>query len=164
MTMQAVVRIMKKQLGLDIRQQRKCWKNIVTNKEFLSKSLSEGSIALVAAALFGMAAVILGAFGAHALKGLLTPEELQWYETGNRYHFYHTFAILTAGFFARSGNNRLFGYAAGAFSAGILLFSGSLYVMALSGLKSFGIITPLGGLAFILGWAMMAVGLHKKEE
>lgn len=121
-------------------------------------------ICLILAAVSGLLAVIFGAFGAHALKGSLSPDELQWYETGNRYHFYHTFAMLASGVLMRSTDNRLFGYAAVIFLGGIFLFSGSLYVMAVAGIKSLGMITPLGGLAFIGGWAIIAAGLIRKNN
>jgi len=107
------------------------------------------------AALSGFIAVALGAFGAHGLKPHLSAEALQWFETGNRYHFYHTFALLAVALIRN--DSKLLSYAGIAFLLGIALFSGSLYVMAVTGMKTLGMITPLGGLSFLAGWGMMGV-------
>jgi uncharacterized membrane protein YgdD (TMEM256/DUF423 family) len=105
-----------------------------------------------------MLAVILGAFGAHALKAHLNTDQLAWWETANRYHFYHAFAILLAALIFQGA--RLPAMAGYFFLAGIILFSGSLYLMALSEMLGLsrsilGPITPIGGLAFIAGWATL---------
>lgn len=110
---------------------------------------------LVIAALSGFIAVALGAFGAHGLKPHLSAETLQWFETGNRYHFYHTFALLAVALLRN--DSKLIRYAGFAFLLGIVLFSGSLYVMAVTGVKILGIITPIGGLAFLAGWGMLGM-------
>jgi len=107
-------------------------------------------------ALFGFLAVGLGAFGAHGLRGRLTPEDLAVFETAVRYQMYHALALLlVAAFLARSGDggSSLAGWA---FLAGILLFSGSLYLMVFTGARWLGAVTPMGGLAFLLGWAVLA--------
>ena len=109
---------------------------------------------LLLAALSGFVAVALGAFGAHGLKPHLSAEGLQWFETANRYHFYHTVALLAVALLSKN-DSKLLRYAGFAFLLGIALFSGSLYAMAVTGMKSLGMITPLGGLAFLAGWGML---------
>jgi uncharacterized membrane protein YgdD (TMEM256/DUF423 family) len=109
------------------------------------------------ASLLGGVAVVLGAFGAHALGSRLTPDLLATYETGVRYHFYHALALaLVALAFQRWPSASLLGLAGWLFVAGIVIFSGSLYVLALTGVRWLGAITPLGGLAFIAGWVVLA--------
>ena len=115
---------------------------------------------LVIAALSGFIAVALGAFGAHGLKPHLSAEAMQWFETGNRYHFYHTFALLAVGLLFVN-DSKLLRYAGFSFLLGIVLFSGSLYVMAITGMKTLGLITPIGGLAFLAGWGMLGVNAIK---
>jgi uncharacterized membrane protein YgdD (TMEM256/DUF423 family) len=101
------------------------------------------------AAINGGLAVMAGAFAAHGLKAHLSADALSVFETGARYHMYHALAIaLAAGLAARR--------AAWAFMAGIVLFSGSLYLLALTGVTLLGVITPLGGLCFIAGWGLLA--------
>jgi uncharacterized membrane protein YgdD (TMEM256/DUF423 family) len=108
-----------------------------------------------AGALNAFLAVACGAFGAHALKRRLDGERLAVFETGARYHIYHSLALVAVSWLATmrgTGAN-----AAGTlFLAGIVLFSGSLYALALSGVRKLGAITPLGGLCFLLGWADFA--------
>lgn len=103
----------------------------------------------------GFIAVAAGAFGAHALKEKLSPELLQTFETGARYQMYHAVALCLVGLgFARAPSPMA---AAGwSFVAGTVLFSGSLYALALSGVKVLGAVTPFGGLAFLAGWALLA--------
>lgn len=113
---------------------------------------------LLVGAVAGFLAVGIGAFGAHWLRSRLSSEMLAVFETGVRYHMYHTLAILlTAAAIGRLGDARLLGIAGWSFTVGILLFSGSLYVLALSGVSTFGAITPLGGLAFLAGWGALAL-------
>lgn len=107
----------------------------------------------ISGAVFAGLGVALGAFGAHALKARLTPERLETFETGVRYQMYHAFGLLVAGLALRSGMPAGWLAAAGGlFLAGILLFSGSLYLLVLSERRWLGAITPLGGVSFILGW------------
>jgi uncharacterized membrane protein YgdD (TMEM256/DUF423 family) len=108
-------------------------------------------------ALAGFVGVALGAFGAHFLKARLSAEMLAVFETGVRYHLIHAVALLvTAALMGRAGGRML--VAAGwLFSSGIVLFSGSLYVLAFTGITTFGAITPLGGLAFLAGWACLLI-------
>ncbi|MET0029386.1 MAG: DUF423 domain-containing protein [Candidatus Thiodiazotropha sp.] len=112
---------------------------------------------LVMAALSGMLLVILGAFGAHALEPRLPANHLVWWQKAVHYQGLHTLALFGTGLLALQHPGRALQWAGGLFLAGILLFSGSLYVMALTGLRSLGMITPLGGLAFIVGWFALLV-------
>lgn len=103
-------------------------------------------------------AVVLGAFGAHALKARISPQMLEVYHTGAQYHFYHALGMLLIGVLAaqlqNSGALRLSGFL---MLAGIVLFSGSLYLLAITGVTWLGAITPLGGLAFIAAWVVLAL-------
>jgi uncharacterized membrane protein YgdD (TMEM256/DUF423 family) len=109
-------------------------------------------------ALAGVVGVALGAFGAHGLEGRLSPEMLDVFETAVRYHLYHALALVaTAAILARLPSSRLVAAAGWAFLAGIVLFSGSLYLLALTGARGLGAITPLGGIAFLVGWALLAI-------
>src|SRR6476660_3444821 len=102
------------------------------------------------AALMGLVGVGFGAFGAHGLRGRLTPDMLAVFETGVRYQMYHAFALLITALALARFDGWLF-------TAGIVLFSGSLYALALSGVTVLGAITPLGGLAFLAGWACLII-------
>jgi uncharacterized membrane protein YgdD (TMEM256/DUF423 family) len=105
-------------------------------------------------ALNGAIAVAAGAFGAHALRERLEPRMLEVFETGARYQMYHALAIILCGVMAtRSATT-----AGWILQAGIVVFSGSLYALSLSGVKILGAITPLGGLAFLAGWGLLAWG------
>ena len=108
-------------------------------------------------ALAGVAGVGLGAFGAHGLRGRLSPEMLAVFETGVRYHMYHALALVATAALMGRLDGRLINAAGWLFTAGIVLFSGSLYVVALTGISVFGAITPIGGLAFLAGWACLAI-------
>jgi uncharacterized membrane protein YgdD (TMEM256/DUF423 family) len=110
------------------------------------------------AALLGFLGVALGAFGAHGLKGKVSESLLSAYQTGVLYHLLHAVALFSLALSARS-IGRDITIPAAAFVAGIVLFSGSLYAMALTGITRFGVITPLGGLAFLAGWAAVLVKL-----
>ncbi|UTV28252.1 DUF423 domain-containing protein [Photobacterium atrarenae] len=112
---------------------------------------------LVLAALSGAVTVSLGAFAAHGLKGHLSPYLLGVFETGVQYQAWHTLAIIACVILARILSSKAVLYAALFFAAGIVLFSGSLYGLALSGIKWFGPITPMGGVCFIIGWVALAV-------
>jgi uncharacterized membrane protein YgdD (TMEM256/DUF423 family) len=112
----------------------------------------------VAGAVAGFLAVAMGAFAAHGLKARLTPEMLGVFETGARYQMYHAFALFVAAWGCARWRTRTFSAAGSLFAAGIVLFSGSLYALALSGQKWLGAITPVGGLAFLAGWACLGWG------
>ena len=106
--------------------------------------------------LLGFLGVVFGAFGAHALKSRLSADMLVVFETGVRYQMYHAFAILiVAAAIGRIGDANLLVLAGWFFVAGVLLFSGSLYVLSLSGVGVLGAITPVGGLLFLIGWACL---------
>lgn len=108
-------------------------------------------------ALMGAVGVALGAFGAHSLRGLLSPDMLAVFETGVRYQMYHALAILMTAALTSRVEGRATVVAGWSFAAGILLFSGSLYALALSGITTLGAVTPLGGVAFLVGWTCLAV-------
>jgi len=115
---------------------------------------------LLVSAFLGALGVLLGAFGAHALRQRLTPELLRAFETGVLYHFLHALAL---GLVALALTTKRFPTGALTFSgwlfiAGVVLFSGSLYALALSGVKGLGAITPIGGICFVAGWVSLAVG------
>jgi len=118
---------------------------------------------LLSGTLMAMVAVMLGAFAAHSLKTSLDSYRLSVFETGARYQMYHALALILSGLMAgfNSLDQKWFRYAGCAFLLGILLFSGSLYCLALSGIKWFGAITPIGGVAFIIGWLLLLVGIVK---
>jgi uncharacterized membrane protein YgdD (TMEM256/DUF423 family) len=112
---------------------------------------------LLFGAILGFLGVALGAFGAHGLRSRLSPEMLAVFETGVRYQMYHVFALLiVASAMGHLGQPRLLIIAGWAFIAGIVIFSGSLYALALTGTAAFGAITPIGGLGFLVGWACLA--------
>ena len=108
-------------------------------------------------ALFGGVGVGLGAFGAHGLKGRLSQEMLAVFETGVRYQMYHALALLALGAMMTRLEGRAVVVAGWSFTAGILIFSGSLYALALSGVTMLGAITPIGGVAFLAGWLALAI-------
>ena len=113
---------------------------------------------LMIGAVLGFLGVVFGAFGAHALRSRLSPEMLAVFETGVRYQMYHAFAVLIiAAAIGRIGDARLLEMAGWFFFAGVLLFSGSLYALALTGTGILGIITPIGGLLFLVGWVCLGL-------
>ncbi|MAT92534.1 MAG: hypothetical protein CME59_08025 [Halioglobus sp.] len=114
-------------------------------------------IFITLAALSGMLAVAFGAFGAHALKNRLDDYAMGVFETAVQYHFYHSLALLAVGVIAlQQPQTALLKSSGWLFLLGIVVFSGSLYLLSLSGLKWLGAITPLGGLAFIAAWGCLA--------
>ena len=112
---------------------------------------------LLIGALAGFTGVTLGAFGAHALRGRLSPEMLAVFETGVRYQIYHALAIMATGLIAARMGGWLIVSAGWLLTAGIILFSGSLYLLVFTGVTRLGAITPIGGVAFLLGWACLAL-------
>lgn len=116
-----------------------------------------GRLFLTLGALNAMLCVILGAFGAHALKARLTPDMLAVWQTAVQYQFWHALALLVVGMLiAQRPEQKRMVWSGALMLAGILLFSGSLYLMCLTGMRGLGAITPIGGVAFILGWAALA--------
>jgi uncharacterized membrane protein YgdD (TMEM256/DUF423 family) len=112
---------------------------------------------LLIGALAGFIGVALGAFGAHALRTRLSPDMLNVFETGVRYQMYHALAVMATGLIVARMGGRLIVTAGWLFTAGIVLFSGSLYLLAFTGITMLGVITPIGGVAFLLGWGCLAV-------
>ena len=119
-------------------------------------------IVVLGAVLAGVA-VAAGAFGAHMLKPRLSERMLEVFETGVRYHMFHALALLFSGWAFIQWEVKYFQKAALAFVAGILFFSGSLYLLVLSEISWLGIITPLGGLCFIAGWTCLAMGFLRRQ-
>jgi uncharacterized membrane protein YgdD (TMEM256/DUF423 family) len=119
-------------------------------------------IFFISGAISGAIAVMLGAFGAHALRSSLSPDLLVTFETAVRYQMYHALALMAAAFaFSRYGPSILISAAGLLFISGTVLFSGSLYLLAATNIKWLGAITPLGGIAFIAGWLCLALGVWR---
>lgn len=127
------------------------------DKQFLSISFIMGAIA-----------VAFGAFGAHALRELVDEKAIQTWQTAVQYHFYHLFAIALTGILLKQGINVWYKRAGYLFISGILIFSGSLYIMTLlkatgaTSVNWLGAITPIGGVCFIAGWLFLLLGVRKK--
>jgi uncharacterized membrane protein YgdD (TMEM256/DUF423 family) len=119
-------------------------------------------LAATVAALSAAIAVALGAFGAHALKEILEPRDLVTFETAVRYQMYHAFALFAAAWVISRGGSGA-GNAAWAFVAGSVIFCGSLYLLVSTGQRWLGAVTPLGGVAFIAGWLLLAQAAWKTE-
>ncbi len=121
-------------------------------------------------ALLGALSVILGAFGAHSLKPIISEKGLATFETGVRYQFYHVIALFITGILYKEFTNNSLLWAGRLFWLGILLFCGSMYFLTfieigeLNNLKWVGAITPLGGACFIVGWIFLAIGISKKRS
>lgn len=124
-----------------------------TSKRFLSIGAISGALA-----------VMIGAFGAHGLEDRLSAEMLTIYHTGVDYHFYHTFALLVVGLLADRIPSRKLNAAGWCFTAGIIVFSGSLYALSISGITKLGAITPIGGLLLIAGWILLALSIIKSSH
>jgi len=116
---------------------------------------------LIAGSLSGFMAVLMGAFGAHGLSQKLSPESLGFFEVGARYQMYHALALLAAGFATERWLRGEFVVAGWCFLIGSVIFSGSLYALSLSGIRWLGAVTPIGGLAFLLGWLSLAWGVWR---
>jgi len=117
---------------------------------------------LVIGAIAMLAAVALGAFGAHALKSQLAPDLLAVYRTGVEYHFYHALGLLAVGLAAqRLPESKWLSASGWLMLAGIVIFSGSLCLMAVTGVRALGVVTPIGGVAFMVAWMLFAVAVLK---
>ncbi|MDZ7719854.1 MAG: DUF423 domain-containing protein [Balneolaceae bacterium] len=108
-------------------------------------------------------AVVFGAFGAHIVEGMLTPQRFEVYQTAVQYHFYHALGLLIVGTVSYHINNKWMKWSGYSLIAGILIFSGSLYLLTLLDIGWLGAITPIGGVAFILGWIFLFIAVLKKE-
>jgi uncharacterized membrane protein YgdD (TMEM256/DUF423 family) len=106
-------------------------------------------------------AVAAGAFGAHALRSRLAPDLLAVFETGARYQMYHAVGLFVAAWVGSCRPGRIAGWC---FAAGTLLFSGSLYALALTGIRTLGAITPFGGIAFLAGWISLVFAVGRDDE
>ena len=121
-------------------------------------------IFLAIASMFGGISVVFGAFASHALKDRLSDKSLAIWETGTKYQMYHALALmLVAILISRFPNSTLLAVAGYAFIAGVFIFSGSLYALTLTGIKWLGAITPIGGLALIVGWLCLAFATWRIE-
>jgi uncharacterized membrane protein YgdD (TMEM256/DUF423 family) len=116
---------------------------------------------LASAAIFGFLSVALGAFGAHSLKNLLDDYGKSVYEKAVMYQMFHGLALLAVGFSQHLNKDISFSVAGWGFFTGIFLFSGSLYILAVTGMKWLGAITPVGGVAFLFGWVWFALAIIK---
>ncbi|MEX1270677.1 MAG: DUF423 domain-containing protein [Balneolaceae bacterium] len=126
--------------------------------------MNTSKIFLIAGSVFMALAVTLGAFGAHIVQNLLTPERFEVYQTAVQYHFYHALGLLVLGAVAgRGAESAWFIWSGYLLAAGIIIFSGSLYLLTLTETGWLGAITPFGGAAFILGWLFFAVGILKQR-
>ncbi|MCY4041293.1 MAG: DUF423 domain-containing protein [Gammaproteobacteria bacterium] len=129
--------------------------------------MSPQAILIWGASLTGVG-VLLGAFGAHSLRSRLTSEALEWFQTGLNYHFIHSLSLLALALIliwlrtmTVPSSSGFLPQAAIAFIVGIVLFSGSLYLMALGAPRMLGMVTPLGGLAFLAGWALVVISIAR---
>ena len=110
-------------------------------------------------------AVILGAFGAHGLKAMLTASQMAVYQTAVQYHFYHGVGVILVGLIMYMvADLRAIEWVARCLFMGVILFSGSLYGLTLTEIRWLGVITPLGGVLFIVGWLILAVSLYQKRQ
>ena len=116
-----------------------------------------GQIFISISAILGLIGVALGAFGAHGLKERLSADMMSVYQTGSQYHLIHALALLGIGILARQMDVTAIKVAGISMIFGILVFSGSLYALAISGVRILGAITPIGGVGFMIGWAALAL-------
>ncbi len=115
-------------------------------------------------ALLALLGVAAGAFGAHALRGRLDPAQLQVFETAVRYQLVHALALLFVGAHGRTAPRAGAGPAGALFVAGVVLFSGSLYALVFTGVRTWGAVTPIGGLCFMAGWLALAHAFWPRRE
>jgi uncharacterized membrane protein YgdD (TMEM256/DUF423 family) len=117
---------------------------------------------LMAGSISGALSVMIGAFGAHALKKILAENGRQdVFETAVKYQFYHSFALLFVGLLLMKFQHKLLEYAGYSYIAGIIIFSGSLYILCLTNVSKWGAVTPFGGLFLIAGWLLMCLSIMK---
>lgn len=120
---------------------------------------------IAAGALLMLAGVMLGAFGAHGLEGRLTPRQLASFQTGVLYQQLHALGLVLVGLVARStAGSGMLGWSAGLMCAGIVFFSGSIYLMTAGAPRWFGMVAPLGGLSFMAAWALLAVHALRRRD
>ncbi|RKQ31530.1 DUF423 domain-containing protein [Oceanobacillus halophilus] len=114
---------------------------------------------LILGALNGFIAVALGAFGAHGLEARLTEKQLATWNTGVQYQMFHTMALLVTGLLLAKFQSGALNWAGWMFFIGIVIFSGSLYIYSTTAIKTFAMITPLGGVAFLIGWVLLGIAV-----
>lgn len=115
--------------------------------------------------VLGFLAVALGAFGAHALRSRMEADLMAVYQTGVQYHMYHALALLLTAVLCRFfPQSPLFMWAGWLFFAGVVVFSGSLYVLSMTGVRAWGAVTPVGGLAFLAGWLLLMIAAFTAKE
>ena len=119
---------------------------------------------LIAGALLGFLFVALGAFGAHGLKAIMTPGQEAWFKTGNLYLGIHAMAILFCGVLHHLFSTRSMAISGWLFFSGILIFSGTLFLMAVGGPRWLGAVTPVGGTLFLVGWGTLVYGIVKSRD
>ncbi|HEY0973927.1 MAG TPA: DUF423 domain-containing protein [Solimonas sp.] len=124
--------------------------------------MNHAKLFMALGAVYGLLGVALGAFGAHGLRARLGPDLLAVWKTGVEYQFYHAFALLAVGLLLRQASGALLQWAGWSFALGVILFSGSLYLLALTGMRGLGAITPLGGLFFLVGWLCLLVAVLRQ--
>jgi len=112
----------------------------------------------IIASVLGFFGVIAGAFGGHALKNRLSPDMLNVYEVAVRYQIYHVFALFAVAWLSTRYSHSFLNLSGWLFFLGIIVFSGSLYILSLSGMKIWGAVTPIGGVMFLAAWLMLALG------
>lgn len=119
---------------------------------------------LLTGSALGALTVMIGAFGAHALKSMLERTgRLETFETAVKYQFYHVLALLVLGLLMSRFDHKLLNYAGYSFITGVFIFSGSLYILCLTNVGKWGAVTPIGGLFLIAGWVMLFLGIYKGQ-
>ena len=119
-------------------------------------------ISILIGSILGALGVVLGAFGAHAFKNILEQHQrIPTYETAVKYHFFHALALILLGILVDKYPGRLMNYSMWSFILGIVLFSGSLYILSLSGNSKWGAVAPFGGICLILGWILLFLQVYK---
>lgn len=119
-------------------------------------------IFLISGGVLSGLGVAIGAFGAHALKTVLEANNrMETFETGVKYQFYHALALILLGLIMQKFDDKAFVWAGYSYLLGIILFSGSLFILSLTGINKWGAVTPLGGVAFIAGWILLVVGVYR---
>ncbi|MEN8248388.1 MAG: DUF423 domain-containing protein [Bacteroidota bacterium] len=120
---------------------------------------------LIFGSTLGGLAVAIGAFGAHALKSILEANNrLETFETGVKYQFYHALALILLGLLMQKIDHKLLNFAGYGFFIGVIIFSGSLYILSLTGVTKWGALTPIGGVAFIFGWVALLIGIIRSAN
>ena len=119
---------------------------------------------IIVGAILGLLGVVAGALGAHALRGILETDALATFQTAVRFQMYHAIVLLVVGLLAGRWRPGFINLACALFTAGVLLFSGSLYMLAITGIGVFGAVTPLGGVGLIAGWGTLIIGAFRHKD